>query len=213
MRKVAFRGLVARKLRLVLTALAVALGVTLIAGTYVFTDTINRSFDHIFTESAKGTDASITPKQTIDVSNNGGTLPTVSPRVLADVRKQPGVQSADGSVFDAGTILGNDGKRIGKGGAPNFIASVADQPRFDGFTIKQGRKPQTADEVAMDASTVKKEGWKLGDRISIVASAPRKNYTLGGVTQIAGADSLGGAAIADMLLPEAQRMLGKRGFD
>ena len=66
MRKVALRGLFARKLRLVLTALAVALGVTLIAGTYVFTDTINRSFDRIFTESAKGTDASITPKQTID---------------------------------------------------------------------------------------------------------------------------------------------------
>jgi putative ABC transport system permease protein len=213
MRKVALRGLVARKLRLVLTALAVALGVTLIAGTYVFTDTINRSFDRIFTESAKGTDASITPKQTIDVSNNGGTVPTVSPAILAQVRRQPGVQSADGSVFDVGTILGKDGKRIGKGGAPNFIASIADQPRFDAFTVKQGRKPRTPDEVAMDASTVKKQGWKLGDKIAIVGSAPRKDYTLVGTTQIAGADSLGGAAVADMLLPEAQRMLGKRGFD
>jgi putative ABC transport system permease protein len=213
MRKVALRGLFARKLRLVLTALAVALGVTLIAGTYVFTDTINRSFDKIFTQSAKGTDASITPRKTIDTSNNGGTQPTVSPTILAQVRKQTGVQSADGSVFDAGTILGKDGKRIGAGGAPNFIASIADQPRFDAFTIKEGRKPQTADEVAMDASTVKKEGWKLGDKIAIVATAPRKDYTLVGVTQIAGVDSFGGAAVADMLLPEAQRMLGKRGFD
>ena len=213
MRKVALRGLFARKLRLVLTALAVALGVTLIAGTYVFTDTINRSFDKIFTQSAKGTDASVTPRKTIDTSNNGGTQPTVSPTLLAAVRKQPGVQSADGSVFDAGTILGKDGKRIGAGGAPNFIASIADQPRFDAFTVKEGRKPQTADEVAMDAATVKKEGWKLGDKISIVATAPRKDYTLVGVTQIAGVDSFGGAAVADMLLPEAQRMLGKRGFD
>jgi putative ABC transport system permease protein len=213
MRKVALRGLFARKLRLVLTALAVALGVTLIAGTYVFTDTINRSFDKIFTQSAKGTDASITPRKPIDTSNNGGTQPTVSPTILAQVRKQPGVQSADGSVFDVGTILGKDGKRIGAGGAPNFIASIADQPRFDAFTIKEGRKPQTADEVAMDASTVKKEGWKLGDKIAIVATAPRKDYTLVGVTQIAGVDSFGGAAVADMLLPEAQRMLGKRGYD
>src|SRR3954453_17571903 len=94
MRKVALRGLFARKLRLILTALAVALGVTLIAGTYVFTDTINRSFDQIFTQSAKGTDASITPKQTIDVSNNGGTVPTVSPAILAAVARRPGVQSA-----------------------------------------------------------------------------------------------------------------------
>src|SRR3954464_6923124 len=213
MRKVALRGLFARKLRLILTALAVALGVTLIAGTYVFTDTINRSFDRIFTQSAKGTDASITPRKPIDTSNNGGTQPTVSPTILAQVRRQPGVQSADGSVFDVGTILGKDGKRIGAGGAPNFIASIADEPRFNSFTIKQGRKPQTADEVAMDAATVTKQGWKLGDKIAIVASAPRKDYTLVGTTQIAGVDSFGGAAVADMLLPEAQRMLGKRGCD
>src|ERR671928_178945 len=93
------------------------------------------------------------------------------------------------------------------------LTALAVAPRFDAFTIKQGRKPQTADEVAMDASTVKKQGWKLGDKIAIVGTAPRKDYTLVGVTQIAGVDSFGGAAVADMLLPEAQRMLGKRGFD
>src|ERR671929_2313013 len=151
MRRVALRGLFSRKLRLVLTALAVALGVTLIAGTYVFTDTINRSFDRIFTESNKGTDASITPRKTIDTSNNGGTQPTVPQAVLAKVRSAPGVQSADGSVFDVGTVLGKDGKRIGQGGAPNFIASIADEPKFDAFTIKEGRKPRTPDEVAIDA--------------------------------------------------------------
>src|SRR3954471_15496353 len=213
MRKVALRGLFARKLRLILTALAVALGVTLIAGTYVFTDTINRSFDRIFTQSAKGTDASITPRKTIDTSDNGGTQPTVSAAVLAQVRKQPGVGSADGSVFDAGTVLGKDGKRIGKGGAPNFIASIADQPRFDAFTIKQGRKPQNADEVAIDASTAKKQKLKLGDKLAVVATAPRKDYTVVGFTQIAGVDSFGGATVVDMQLPEAQRMLGKKGFD
>jgi putative ABC transport system permease protein len=212
-RKVALRGLFARKLRLVLTGLAVALGVTLIAGTYVFTDTINRSFDRIFTQSAKGTDASITPRKTIDTSDNGGTQPTVSAAVLAQVRKQPGVQSADGSVFDVGTVLGKNGKRIGKGGAPNFIASIADQPRFNAFTIKQGRKPQSADEVAIDASTAKKQKLKLGDKLAVVATAPRKDYTVVGFTQIAGVDSFGGATVVDMQLPEAQRMLGKKGFD
>src|SRR3954463_4883283 len=213
MRKVALRGLFARKLRLVLTALAVALGVTLIAGTYVFTDTINRSFDRIFAETNKGTDASITPRKTIDTSDNGGTQPTVPESVLASVRPQPGVQSAAGSVFDVGTVLGRDGKRIGKGGAPNFIASIADQPRFDAFTIKQGRKPQNADEVAIDAATAKKQKLKLGDKLAVVATAPRKSYTVVGFTQIAGVDSFGGATVVDMQLPEAQRMLGKKGFD
>jgi putative ABC transport system permease protein len=212
-RKVALRGLFARKLRLVLTALAVALGVTLIAGTYVFTDTINRSFDRIFAESAKGTDASVTPAKTIDTSNNGGTQPTIPAAVLRQVRGQDDVQSADGSVFDVGTVLGKDGKRIGAGGAPNFIASVADQPRFDAFTVKEGRKPRTPDEVTIDASTARKEEFKLGDKLSVVGTAPRKDYTIVGFTQIAGVDSFGGATVVDMQLPEAQRMLGKTGFD
>jgi putative ABC transport system permease protein len=213
MRKVALRGLVARKLRLVLTALAVALGVTLIAGTYVFTDTINRSFDRIFTESNKGTDASITPRKTIDTSNNGGTQPTIPVSVLQRVRQAQNVANAAGSVFDVGTVLGKDGKRIGQGGSPNFIASVADVPRFEAFTIKEGRRPTTADEVAIDASTARKQNFKLGDRISVVATAPRKQYTIVGFTQIAGVDSFGGATVVDMQLREAQRMLGKNGFD
>ncbi|HKE80469.1 MAG TPA: hypothetical protein VKB54_14215, partial [Solirubrobacteraceae bacterium] len=69
MTKVAFRGLFARKLRLALTTLAVVLGTTLIAGTYVFTDSINSAFDTIFQVSYKNTDAAITPHKTIDTSN------------------------------------------------------------------------------------------------------------------------------------------------
>src|SRR5919204_666821 len=187
MTKVALRGLFARKLRLALTALAVALGVTLIAGTYVFTDTINRSFDRIFAESNKGTDASITPRKTIDTSNNGGTQPTVPPSVLAQVRRQPGVATADGSVFDVGTVLGRDGKRIGKGGAPNFIASIADQPRFEAFTIKQGRRPRTADEVTIDASTAKKQELKLGaPRGQVMRAVITEGVTIGLLGSIVG---------------------------
>ena len=214
MRKVALRGLFARKLRLALTVLAVVLGTTLIAGTYVFTDSINNAFDTIFTVSNKGTDAAITPHKTIDTSNNGGTAPTVSADVLDKVRQQPGVASAEGSVFDVGTILGNNGKRIGKGGAPNFLASVAEVPRFQAFTLKTGRRPQNANEAAIDAATADKEGWKIGDKVCAVATAPRKCYTLVGTTQIAGLNSFGGAAVLDLVLPEAQRMLGKgTGFD
>jgi putative ABC transport system permease protein len=214
MGKVARRGLFARKLRLALTVLAVVLGTTLIAGTYVFTDSINSAFDTIFTVSNKGTDAAITPHKTIDTSNNGGTQPTVPASVLDQVRRAPGVASAEGSIFDVGTVLGKDGKRIGSGGAPNFIASIADQPRFEAFTVKEGRRPRTADEATIDAATADKEGWKPGDKVCAVATAARKCYTLVGTTQIAGLSSFGGATVLDVTLPEAQRMLGKgTGFD
>src|SRR3954452_11237326 len=214
MATVALRGLFARKLRLALTVLAVVLGTTLIAGTYVFTDSINSAFDTIFTVSNKGTDAAITPHQTIDVTNNGGTPPTIAPSALARVRRSPGVASADGSVFDAGTVLGNDGKRISKGGSPNFIASIADQPRFEAFTVKQGRHPRTADEATIDAATADKQGFQIGGKVCAVATEQRKCYTLVGTTQIAGLSSFGGATVLQLTLPEAQRMLGKGGgFD
>src|SRR5215218_305376 len=103
MGKVAFRGLFARKLRLALTVLAVVLGTTLIAGTYVFTDSINSAFDTIFTVSNEGTDAAITPHKTIDTTDNGGTPPTIPASVLEQVRRSPGVASADGSIFEGGT--------------------------------------------------------------------------------------------------------------
>ena len=92
MRKVAFRGLFARKTRLFLTALAVALGVTLIAGTYVFTDTINNSFDRIFTETNKGTDVSISPKD--DRATEAGSVPPIPASILRKVSALPEVQSA-----------------------------------------------------------------------------------------------------------------------
>jgi putative ABC transport system permease protein len=214
MRRVALRGLFARKLRLALTALAVALGVTLIAGTYVFTDTINRSFDTIFTQTNKGTDASLTPHQAISGHDrNGGTLPTILPSVLAQVRARPDVASAEGSVFDTATVLGRDGKRIGSGGAPNFVGSVARVQRFQGFTVSRGRLPRTATEAAIDTATARKEHWHLGDRVAVQGAAPRKSYTIVGLTKIAGVDSFGGATAVDLVLPEAMRMLGKSGFD
>ena len=110
-------------------------------------------------------------------------------------------------------MLGKDGERIGVGGAPNFISSVSATPRFRGSTVAEGRWPQTADEAVMDRSTQKKEHFKLGDRVTVQGAAPRKDYTLVGFTQVAGVDSFGGAVVIGLIPPEAQRMLGKTGFD
>jgi putative ABC transport system permease protein len=213
MRKVALRGLFSRKLRLVLTSLAVALGVTLIAGTYVFTDTINASFDRIFEESNKGTDASITPNPTIDTSNNGGTAPTLSPAMLAKVRANPNVASADGSVFDTATILDSKGDKLSSAQAPAFVGSVAQQPRFRGFTVKEGHLPAAPDEATIDRGTAKKKHLKLGDTIGISGDTRRENFRLVGFTQVAGVDSFGGTVVVDLQLPVALRVLGKSGYD
>ena len=71
MRRVALKGLAFRKVRALLTALAVVLGVAMVSGTYVLTDSIQRAFDGIFTESYAGTDAVVSGRQLVDFSSGG----------------------------------------------------------------------------------------------------------------------------------------------
>ncbi len=212
MRKVTLRGLFARRMRLALTLLAVALGVSLIVATYVFTDTINGSFDRIFQESYKGTDVAITPKKLIEVED-GSTLVTIPPSVLATVRKNADVEVAEGAVFDVGTVLGSDGERIGTGGAPNFISSVSEQDRFNASTAAEGRFPAGRDEAVIDFAAKKKQKFELGDKLTVQGAAPRKDYRIVGFTKLAGVDSFGGATVVGLVRDEAIRMLGKDGFD
>ncbi|MDX6665356.1 MAG: putative transport system permease protein, partial [Solirubrobacteraceae bacterium] len=214
MRRVALKGLIARRTRLALTALAVALGVTLIAGTYVFTDTINGSFDQIFTQSYKGTDAVITPRKASG-HDNQDELPPIPAGVLAKVRATPGIGTAEGGIFSPGaTILGKDGNPVGVGGAPRFIVSRHATSRFSVFSVADGRLPAADNEVAIIKSTVDDEHFALGDRIAIQGATPRRDYRLVGVLKIAGVDSFGGAVAAMFTLPEAQRLAGRVGkFD
>ncbi|MCW2997542.1 MAG: transporter permease [Solirubrobacterales bacterium] len=212
MRRVTLRGLLARKTRLALTALAVALGVMLIAGTYVFTDTINSSFDRIFSVSLKKVDVVLTPDT--DLSGDDRTTVPLDASLLQKIKAVDGVRTAEGSVSDQnGTVLGKDGKPVSQQGAPMFIASL-NGPAFEALNVADGRFPKTPDEVALDKGTADKEGFKLGDRISVQGVAPRKRYRLVGRTTLGGVSSLGGAAFATLTLPEAQRVTAKQGkFD
>jgi|SRR5438270_1696355 len=92
--RVALKGFRARKLRIALSLVAVALGVALIAGTYVLTDTINHSFDKIFQQANRRTDVSITPHQAIKADNGGEGAPTIPEAVLRRVQRVPGVEAA-----------------------------------------------------------------------------------------------------------------------
>src|SRR5438093_5101839 len=114
--KVALKGLAGRKVRALLTALAVVIGVSMISGTYVLTDTMKKAFDGIFTESYAGTDAVINGKQLVDFSSGGRA--TVPASVLKQVRALPDVESASGSLMDLQNnsnppkLIDRDGKII-----------------------------------------------------------------------------------------------------
>jgi putative ABC transport system permease protein len=201
-----------RKLRVLLTAIAIALGVALMAGTYILTDTINKSFAGIFTVANQGHDVVITPRQSLGRNTRSDTSP-VTDQILAQVRATPGVAEAAGSIFTPGAFLDVHGKRLTVGGAPAFIGSEVPK-RFESFTVAHGRFAANSNEVAIDEATANRNNLKLGQQMVVAGSAPAKPYTIVGILRFGGGQSFGGAGAAILTLPEAQRVLALPGhFD
>jgi putative ABC transport system permease protein len=203
------RGFLQRKLRVTLTAIAIALGVALMAGTYILTDTINNSFAGIFKTANKGHDVVVTPSQKLGSKVSSEVSP-IDEAMLARVRSVPGVAQAAGSIFSLGTFLNVHGKRLTTVHAPAFVASEV-PARFESFSPLRGRFPTGPDEVAIDEATAERANLKLGQQMLIAATAPAKHYTIVGIVKFAGSQSFGGAGAGVLTLAEAQRVVGEQG--
>src|SRR3954468_4248851 len=110
MLKLAFKGLFAPKLRTALTGFAVVLGVAFVAGTFVFTDTIDASFRDLFERASKGTDVSVQSRQAVDADFEQA--PTMPADTLEKVESVDGVEEAFGSVSYDVTLLDRKGDPI-----------------------------------------------------------------------------------------------------
>jgi putative ABC transport system permease protein len=205
--KVALRGLAQRKLRAFVTALAVLLGVAFIAGSFVLTDTINRSFDEIFDEAYAGTDVAISSSTT--GQGDSPDVPAFPERYLDRVRQVDGVEKAAGGIFSIVRFVDAQGDPLGNSFAPNFVSSTAPEP-FETLTYTQGRPPTTAAEASIDESTADREDLEIGGTLRIAGDAGVKNYRIVGVQRL-GDTSSGGAGTAQLTLPEAQRLTEKEG--
>jgi putative ABC transport system permease protein len=207
---VALRGLAGRKLRAALTALAIVLGVAMISGTYVLTDTIDSAFETVFTDAYAGSDAVITGKSAFDV--DGGQDPSFDESLLAKVQALPGVAAAAGAVTDQAQLTEKDGKLISTNGAPALGFGIDfSQPRFNALKLTAGSWPAAPGEVAIDAGTAKDNGYSVGDTIGIVAKGPVQRFTISGIAKYGDVNSLGSATIAAFTLAEGQKLFGKQG--
>jgi putative ABC transport system permease protein len=215
--RVALRGLLGRKLRAVLTALAIVLGVAMISGSLVLTSAIDRAFDRIFVESYAGTDAVVTSAES-DISFEGesATAPPFRADVLDAVRGVSSVDAAVGSVFEeiAVKIMDSNGEPI-SGNAPTFGFGLdSSVPRFNPLELKEGRWASGFDEVVIDSGTADDEDYGVGDRVAIATLAPLREFEVVGIARYPGVESIGGATFAVFDVPTAQNLLDQEGkFD
>jgi putative ABC transport system permease protein len=214
---VALKGVAGRKVRALLTALAVVIGVTMVSGTLVLTDTIQKGFDGVFGASYQQTDAVIAGKEIVKDSHSGAA--TVPESLLAQVRALPEVQAAGGTIAPIASnraeIFGRDGKAVGSGGAPRFgLGNDASLPQFSPLKLKTGQWPQESKQVALDADTAAAQNFRVGDTVTVATLGAKHRYKVTGIATFGGLNSLGGATIAIWDLPTAQTLLNKRGrFD
>ncbi len=210
MRKATLKGLLAHKLRLLLTALAIILGVTFISGTFILTDSLHSTFTSLFSSVYSKIDF-----QVRGVAQFGGTSNAVRDpfpeSLLAKVMSVPGVEGASGSVQGYAQLIAPDGKAIANGSSPTLGMNYDPDARDPVLNIVQGGAPVTAGEVVVDATTAQQYGFRVGQRVRILFAGPSRTFTISGIVQFGTAGDLAGATLAGFSLPTAQAVLDETG--
>jgi len=216
MTTVAIKGLLGRKLRAVLTALAIVLGVAMVSGSFVLTDSIEKAFRSIFSSSYAHTDAVISGKKLVDYSNSGNA--TVPASLLSRVRSLPDVADATGLLTDmSGGVLvaklyDKQGKIIEQNGNPTFGVGVDPRAtRFNPMHLTAGRWAGAWGEVVVDNNVAAKYGFAVGDRTKVAVDTGVFPVKVVGVARYGNVNSLGGATFAIFDVQTAQRLFKLEG--
>jgi putative ABC transport system permease protein len=215
MGKATLKGLLAHKFRLAATALAIVLGVSFVAGTFVLTDTIKASFDDLFKQVTQGVDVAVRSQETFGGFDTGEVRDPMPAALLDKIKAVDGVRVAEGTVTGYAQLVGKDGKAVTTGGAPSLGVSFSKDNQFTaGSTIRSGRLPTEPTEMAIDAKTAEDTGYKVGDQVKVLFQGPARSFTISGIIGFGDADNLGGARLVGFDLATAQEVMNREGrFD
>ncbi|MGZ6886637.1 MAG: ABC transporter permease [Acidimicrobiia bacterium] len=189
------KGVLARKVRLLLTALAVVLGVTFVSGTYVLTDTLHASLGEIFQQYATGSDLVIAARHQV------GDRATSRQRIPADIALRaldvPGVKAATPFLIGDAKLIERDGRTaIQPLGAVTLGISWAGGSTVGPARVVEGRRPLRAGEVAIDGGTARRYHFRVGDRIRILLTGAAEPFRVVGTLALGDREDLGFATVA-----------------
>jgi putative ABC transport system permease protein len=213
--KVTLKGLLAHKLRLALTALSVVLGVAFVSGTFVLTDTINRTFDDLFGEVSANIDVIVRAESGFGGDTGVDVIrDTIDERLLATVASVPGVHLVEGSVGGYAQIIKPSGEVVATTGAPTLGFNWGTIEEMSPLQLREGRAPERDGEVVIDVRTARSNSLAVGQQVGVIFRTGTDQFTVVGLTGFGTADNLAGATIAAFELRTAQRVFGKPGrFD
>ena len=208
--KVTIRGLMAKKLRLLTTALAVMLGVAFMAGTLVLTDTMGKVFNDLFADVNRGTDAFVRG-QTVFKSDFGDVRSRLPASLVTTVEGAQGVAAAEGSVQGYAQLVKANGKALSAGQAPSIGGSWGQVPELNPWTVVEGRAPQGTQEILIDKGSADKGDFTLGQQVKVLLKGPTQEMTIVGIVKFGSADSPAGATFVGFDFNTAQKLLAEPG--
>lgn len=212
MRRVTIKGLLARKLRLALTSLAIVLGVTFVVGTFVLTDTLHATFSALFSNVYQKVDFQVRGVAQLGSKSAKALRNPLPESLLATVRRAPGVEAAYGEVEGYAQYVSPDGKAISNGGSSTLGIDFDPDPAISVLRLVHGRAPTGSHDVVMDEATADKYHFKVGQEVRVLSArgSPRR-FTITGIATFGSSSNLAGATIAAFTLPTAQEVINEVG--
>lgn len=201
--------------RLVLTAVAVALGVSLVTASFTFTNGLSSGFNQLFSEIYGAQDVVVErdpefSEPTTDPFAAGEGL--FSPEDVDAIEAVDGVAAVAGGVQVVGAVLPAAGPTAGMGGAPSQLFNWSGMKEFDLSTLVDGRGPDSDGEIVLDLDSAPALGYELGDTVTIATDQGTAEFTLVGTIRFGESNALQGATLGFMTTDDAFRLSGQEKF-
>jgi putative ABC transport system permease protein len=216
MRRITLRGMVAHKLRLALTALAIVLGVTFVTGTLVLGDTLNRTFNNLIGSVYQHVSFEVRGKAAFNENTPESVTGTADrkpvPASLAgEIRRLPGVSYVFGTAGGYAQLVSRDGNSIDDGAGKNLGFAYDPDQQLSPFRLVAGHAPATSQDVVIDKATATKYHFAVGDQVRVLLPDGHRTFTVTGLVTFGDANTLAGDTLAGFQQATAQQLLGSQG--
>jgi putative ABC transport system permease protein len=214
--KVTLKGLAARPVRTLLSALAIVVGVAFVCAALTFTNSMRGAADSLSSAAYDGTDAVVTAKTAFEPGMDSfAQMPTLPASALDRLQSAPGVDVAVGDITDTAQIIGGDGKPLGDGPyfGSGFDARTPGAEELTPFRLDEGRWATGPGEVVIDQASAEKEDVALGGSVEIATRGEARRFDVVGIATFADVKSIGTATFAIFDLDQAKTLFAKDGYD
>lgn len=191
--------------------MAIVASTAFLSGTFIFRDTIERTFDALFADVYERVDAYVQSENSVESFFGIERRDRLPADIVEQVQAVPGVADAQASIQGDAVVIASDGTPIERPTAPTFGATV-NEGELSIWAVKEGRRPQGLGEIALDTLTAADGGFVIGDTVKVNSDNGSQSFELVGIMEYDDIISPGNATWALFDAQTAEEFIAKPGF-